>query len=121
MNHIDKHIVVNDIVIAVVEITGCIGNDRDHELEAFQKYCDELFEKKNFFIIFDIQLQHVNSKFLGLMVRIYEKCQREGGNLVLCNVSRYLMSNLTLLGLDKIFLIFPNCDDSVKYFVTNYL
>ncbi|WP_372367445.1 hypothetical protein [Candidatus Uabimicrobium sp. HlEnr_7] len=73
----NKHVVIDNLAITIVEITGCIGNDRDHEYEVFQKYSSELFENNNYFIIFDIQLVHVNDKFIGLMYRMYEKCKRK--------------------------------------------
>ncbi|WP_372371367.1 STAS domain-containing protein [Candidatus Uabimicrobium sp. HlEnr_7] len=121
MNYVDKCIVINELNITIVKITGFIGNDRDHEYQAFQQYSNELLKNKNYFIVFDIQLGHVNSKFLGLMVEIYEKCTSKGGNLVLCNVSNYLMPILEMLGMTTIFSIFPNSDEAIRYFVKNYL
>jgi len=60
-------------------------------------------------IVLDLkELKTVNSFFISTVLDFKDKFDKEGGEIYLCNLSENVRGMLTLLSLDRIFLIYEN-------------
>ena len=55
---------------------------------------------------------YVNSGGLRCLVTVWRQARQRGGNIVLCGMSERIARVFTIVGFDKVFLIYPNRVDA---------
>ncbi len=53
-------------------------------------------------------VESVSSQMLGLIVRLHNRCKREGGRLKLCGISSGVLEAFKITGLRKVLDVYPD-------------
>lgn len=90
----------------LVSVSGRLDQSQNQPLE---KELQRLLDEGHHRLIVDLsQVTYVNSGGLRCLVTIWRKAQQRGGNIVLCGLSEPIARVFSIVGFDKIFIIYPN-------------
>lgn len=90
----------------LVGVSGRLDQSQNQLLEQeLQRLLDEGHHR----LIVDFsQVTYVNSGGLRCLVTIWRRARQRGGNIVLCGLSEHIARVFTIVGFDKVFLIYPD-------------
>lgn len=100
----------NQDIIAVV-LSGTLDESNCEYL--LDCVSDEILEGRRKLILDCGQLGYISSMGLGMLVRVNSRMKKLGGDVRLAAVQSAVSNVLTVVGLNRIFQIYPNVDDAV--------
>ncbi len=90
----------------LVGVSGRLDQSQDQLLE---QELQGLLDEGHYRLIVDLsQVTYVNSGGLRCLVTIWRQARQQGGNIVLCGLSAHIARVFSIVGFDKVFLIFPD-------------
>jgi anti-sigma B factor antagonist len=96
----------------LVVVSGRLDQSQNQLLE------DELLrllDEGHHRLIVDLSaVTYVNSGGLRCLVTVWRQAREHGGNIVLCGLSERIARVFTIVGFDKVFLIYPSRDDAER-------
>ena len=88
------------VAIVMLRFDNFIQADNEEFIKSFDKFIEQGSKK----IVLDfITTQYMSSLTLASLVYIQKKIQKEGGNLVFCNVKNRVQEIVAMTNLDKVF------------------
>ena len=100
----------NKDIVAVV-LSGTIDeNNCDYLLDCVS---DEILEGRKKLILDCGPLGHITSMGLGMLVRVNSRMKKLGGDVKLAAVQNTVSTVLAVVGLNRIFSIYPNVSDAI--------
>lgn len=98
----------------LVVVSGRLDQSQNQLLE--HELLRLLDEGHNRLIVDLSQVTYVNSGGLRCLVTIWRQARERGGNIVLCGLSKRIARVFTIVGFDKIFVIYPSKSDAERAF-----
>jgi anti-sigma B factor antagonist len=96
----------------VVGVSGRLDQSQNQLLE---QELHRLLEAGHNRLIIDLsQVTYVNSGGLRCLVTVWRQARKQGGNIVICGLSEQIARVFTIVGFDKVFLIYPNRSDAER-------
>ena len=96
----------------LVGVSGRLDHSQDQLLE---ETLQRLLDEGHYRLIVDLnQVTYVNSGGLRCLVTIWRQARRQGGDIALCGLSEHISKVFSIVGFDKIFLIYPDCADAAR-------
>ncbi|MHC4493720.1 MAG: STAS domain-containing protein [Planctomycetota bacterium] len=78
---------------------------------------DALIQKGSTHLVFNLRLlKFINSSALGYLIKTAKRLKELDGELVLSEPSKFFQTTIKTLGIDRIFRIYPDDQEAVKYF-----
>ena len=100
-----------------VTILAFTGEFDAFNLPTVGEKIDQLIQKGCTHLVFNLRLlKFINSSALGYLIKTAKRLKELDGELVLAEPSKFFQTTIKTLGIDQIFKIFPNDEESVKYF-----
>lgn len=105
-----KTTIINDIVI--LRPLGNLLETVDGE--SILHEVDNHIEDINKFILDCSQIKHLNSTGISMILKIFTQIRNQGGELLLCAVSKQIEKLLIITKLNSIFTIFATVEDALE-------
>lgn len=58
----------------------------------------------------------VSTSFFGVLIRLHKKCWQSKSALKLCNLAPNIREVLRIIGLEKVFSVYPEAEDAIRAF-----
>jgi anti-sigma B factor antagonist len=96
----------------LVVVSGRLDQSQNQLLEEeLQRLIDEGHHQ----LIVDLsQVTYVNSGGLRSLVTIWRQARERGGNVVLCGLSKQIARVFSIVGFDKVFVIYPDRSEAER-------
>jgi len=90
----------------LVGVSGRLDHNQDQLLE---ETLQQLLDDGHYRLIIDLsQVSYVNSGGLRCLVTIWRQAREHGGDIVLCGLNEHIANVFSIVGFDKLFLIYPD-------------
>ena len=94
----------------LVVVSGRLDQSQNQLLE--EELLRLLDEGHNRLIVDLSAVTYVNSGGLRCLVTVWRQARERGGKIVLCGLSEHIARVFSIVGFDKVFLIYPTQDDA---------
>lgn len=104
---------IPDTNIYVVRIAGRLDQSLNAELETV---LDELIGTETVNVIIDLTAtNYINSGGLRTLVSAWRRARKHDGTVKICGLSERLYEIFTMVGFDKVFDVYPDCQAARGY------
>lgn len=97
--------------ICLVTITGRF--DQSQVAHHENQFLELLTQGRNRLVINLAGVTYINSGGLRCLVSIWRKAQESSGDVVLCGLTDHISDVFSVVGFDKVFSIYPDCDEAI--------
>lgn len=109
---------IDGIVVIKVDLINATDKEAKTLLQVFVRYL--LFDGSK--IVIDLaSCSHIDSTFIGMMVKIFKKARKNDGQLKLIFPQLSIVDSFRIIGITKILKCYSNSDEALVAFQTKQL
>jgi anti-sigma B factor antagonist len=98
--------------VTIIEMSGDLV-DRSQAADLVKEF-DALIQNKQLKYIFDLaELKYMNSTGLNVLINLFTRTRREGGEVIISNVNKKINELLLITKLTSLFMITDNIEKAV--------
>lgn len=98
--------------LGIFTLDGNLIGERDGMAFA-ESFSEKLEEGFKDFVVDLAEMRHINSTGLGVLITLFTKARRNGGDLYLAQPTPFVNNLLLMTKLNTVFKIFPSVEDAV--------